>query len=122
MGVWPESRSVYVSKTAVVTGGGSGLGDPNKPIKPLAIIPSDLRIVTGTTKSISVLARKGDVLFWHANLVHGGSPRANMQRSRRAVVCHYFAEGCVCYHDLGASPSAVHGPVENFPICGATSH
>jgi ectoine hydroxylase-related dioxygenase (phytanoyl-CoA dioxygenase family) len=50
-------------------------------------------------------ARKGDVLFWHANLLHGGSLIQNQQRSRRALVCHYFAEGCVCYHDYTGSPS-----------------
>ena len=51
------------------------------------------------------LARKGDVLFWHANLLHGGSPISNADSSRRALVCHYFAEGCVCYHDYTGSPS-----------------
>ncbi|GAN47810.1 phytanoyl-CoA dioxygenase family protein [Methylobacterium radiotolerans] len=66
-------------------------------------------------------ARKGDVLFWHANLLHGGSARADMQRSRKALVHHYFAEGCVCYHDLSATTSAVHGPVESLPTCGASS-
>jgi hypothetical protein len=50
-------------------------------------------------------ARKGDVLFWHANLLHGGSPIRNLDRSRRALVCHYFAEGCVCYHDYTGTPS-----------------
>ena len=66
-------------------------------------------------------ARKGDVLFWHANLLHGGSARADMRRSRKALVHHYFAEGCVCYHDLAGAPSAVHGPVESLPTCGASS-
>lgn len=66
------------------------------------------------------IARKGDVLFWHANLVHGGSPRNAIQHSRKALVHHYFAEGCICYHDLAASASAVHGPTENFPVCGAS--
>ncbi len=51
------------------------------------------------------LARKGDVLFWHANLIHGGSPIANPATSRRALVCHYFAEGCVCYHDYTGTSS-----------------
>ncbi len=64
-------------------------------------------------------AKKGDVLFWHANLVHGGSVRKDLARSRKAVVCHYYAEGCVCYHDLSGSPSHVHGPVEKLPVCGA---
>jgi hypothetical protein len=51
------------------------------------------------------LARKGDVLFWHANLFHGGSPISNPDSSRRALVCHYFAEGCTCYHDYTGTPS-----------------
>jgi len=46
------------------------------------------------------LAKKGDVLIWHANLLHGGSPLADAKASRKALVCHYFAEGVVCYHDL----------------------
>jgi len=33
--------------------------------------------------------------FWRANLVHGGSPRNDPNLSRRALVCHYFAEGVV---------------------------
>ena len=44
--------------------------------------------------------KKGDVLLWHANLLHGGSKRKNMKLSRKAVVCHYFTKGAVSYHDL----------------------
>ena len=47
--------------------------------------------------------RKGDLLLWHANLLHGGTPRQDKERSRKSVVCHYFAEGAICYHDLTAS-------------------
>lgn len=50
-------------------------------------------------------ARKGDVLFWHANLLHGGSQIQNQRKSRRALVCHYFAKGCICYHDYTGTPS-----------------
>jgi hypothetical protein len=46
------------------------------------------------------LPKKGDVLLWHANLLHGGSAVKNPRLSRKALVCHFFAEGCVCYHDL----------------------
>lgn len=53
--------------------------------------------------------RKGDVLMWHGNMLHGGSPRAHTGTSRRALVCHYFASGCVTYHDLAASPSHLYG-------------
>ena len=54
------------------------------------------------------LAKKGDVLFWHANLVHGGSLRVDPNASRKALVCHYFAEGVVTYHDLSGNPSWLH--------------
>jgi hypothetical protein len=46
------------------------------------------------------LPNKGDVLLWHANLLHGGSPVKDPTRTRKALVCHFFAEGAVCYHDL----------------------
>ena len=51
------------------------------------------------------MPRKGDVLVWHANMIHGGSPRVDPSSSRRALVCHYFAGGCITYHDLAANPS-----------------
>jgi hypothetical protein len=50
-------------------------------------------------------ARKGDVLIWHANLLHGGSLRRNIQLSRKAVVCHYYVKGTFVYHDLAATRS-----------------
>lgn len=34
-------------------------------------------------------AQKGDVLFWHANLVHGGSKRNALVHTRKAMVGHY---------------------------------
>lgn len=50
-------------------------------------------------------ARKGDVLIWHANLLHGGSQRRDLQLSRHALVCHFFVKGSFVYHDLAASSS-----------------
>ena len=50
-------------------------------------------------------ARRGDVLIWHANLIHGGSARRNMQLSRKAMVCHFFVKGSFVYHDLAATRS-----------------
>jgi len=46
------------------------------------------------------LGKKGDLLIWHANLLHGGSPRRDHTLSRKALVCHYLAEGVVSYHDI----------------------
>ena len=51
--------------------------------------------------------KKGDMLVWHANLLHGGRQRKAREFSRKSVVCHYFARGAVSYHDLSgflASP------------------
>ena len=50
-------------------------------------------------------AKKGDVLIWHANLIHGGSMRRNIQLSRKALVCHFFVKGAFVYHDLSATTS-----------------
>jgi phytanoyl-CoA hydroxylase len=39
------------------------------------------------------LAKKGDVLFWHGMVMHGGSPRNNPQLTRRSFVIHYIPPG-----------------------------
>jgi hypothetical protein len=54
------------------------------------------------------LPRKGDVLFWHANLAHGGALRTDPALTRKALVCHYFAEGAVTYHDLSGNLTRLH--------------
>jgi Phytanoyl-CoA dioxygenase (PhyH) len=59
-------------------------------------------------KPAHFMAKAGDVLFWHADTIHGGAPRKNLQLSRKALVCHYFAEGAVTYHDLSGNPSRLH--------------
>ncbi|MEO5961666.1 MAG: phytanoyl-CoA dioxygenase family protein, partial [Opitutaceae bacterium] len=53
-------------------------------------------------------AKKGDVLIWHANLIHGGSPRRNLRLTRKAMVAHYFVHGAVTYHDLSGKPAQTH--------------
>jgi hypothetical protein len=53
-------------------------------------------------------AAAGDVLFWHANLLHGGARRTDLTLSRKALVCHYFVEGVVTYHDLSGNPTRLH--------------
>lgn len=41
--------------------------------------------------------KKGQGLVWAANLLHGGSPRADKTRTRNSQVTHYFFEGCRYY-------------------------
>jgi len=41
--------------------------------------------------------KKGEALIWHANLLHGGAPRLDMNRSRYSQVTHYFFADCKYY-------------------------
>ncbi len=43
-------------------------------------------------KKTAFSAKKGDVLIWHANLLHGGGPIADPNRTRKSLVFHYFSE------------------------------
>lgn len=51
------------------------------------------------------LAKKGDVLIWHANLFHGGEPHINKQQTRKSMVFHYFGEDAICYHEITQRPA-----------------
>ena len=46
------------------------------------------------------IAQPGDVLIWHANLLHGGKKMAVPNTSRKSMAIHYFADDVVCYHEL----------------------
>jgi ectoine hydroxylase-related dioxygenase (phytanoyl-CoA dioxygenase family) len=50
-------------------------------------------------------AKAGDVLIWHANLFHGGEPHQNKNKTRKSVVFHYYAENCICYHEISQRPA-----------------
>ena len=43
-------------------------------------------------------AKKGDVIIWAANLVHGGLPIRQKGRTRFSQVTHYFFEDCLYYN------------------------
>jgi hypothetical protein len=43
--------------------------------------------------------KKGTVLIWHENLLHGGSARANLNLERRSIVIHAFARDAIVYYD-----------------------
>ncbi|MFN3162528.1 MAG: phytanoyl-CoA dioxygenase family protein [Pseudohongiellaceae bacterium] len=50
------------------------------------------------------LVRKGEAIIWHANLLHGGAPQNDMQRSRNSQVTHYYFAGCKYYTPMESSP------------------
>jgi hypothetical protein len=50
-------------------------------------------------------AKKGDVLIWHANLIHGGEAIRDAGTTRKSMVAHYFAEDVICYHEISQRPA-----------------
>jgi hypothetical protein len=51
------------------------------------------------------LPQKGDILIWHANLIHGGSKMLKTDSSRKSMVLHYYAEDVICYHEITQRPT-----------------
>jgi len=56
-------------------------------------------------KKETFLACAGDVLLWHANLIHGGEPVTNAELTRKSMVFHYFGDGAICYHEITQRPA-----------------
>ena len=52
-------------------------------------------------------AKKGDVLIWHANLLHGGEPHTNKAKTRKSMVFHFYAKHCICYHEIKQRPALI---------------
>lgn len=50
-------------------------------------------------------AKKGDVLIWHANLIHGGEKILKEDSTRKSMVIHYFAEDVIKYHEITERPA-----------------
>jgi ectoine hydroxylase-related dioxygenase (phytanoyl-CoA dioxygenase family) len=46
------------------------------------------------------LADKGDLIVWHANLVHGGSPVSEPGATRKSLVAHYLTRQVTRYTDM----------------------
>lgn len=50
-------------------------------------------------------AEPGDLLIWHANLLHGGDPIRKNGRTRKSMVAHYFAKEVLCFHEISQRPA-----------------
>ena len=51
------------------------------------------------------LARKGDILIWHANLLHGGEKVNKPNSTRKSMVFHYYAKDVICFHEVTQRPT-----------------
>lgn len=58
----------------------------------------------GLQKKLFV-AKKGDLLIWHANLLHGGEPITKEGSTRKSMALHYYAENAICYHEITQRPT-----------------
>jgi ectoine hydroxylase-related dioxygenase (phytanoyl-CoA dioxygenase family) len=54
----------------------------------------------GQFERVELLVKPGDVLLWHANLLHGGKKMNTPGASRKSMVVHCFADDVLCYHEL----------------------
>ncbi len=54
------------------------------------------------------ILKKGQVLIWHANLLHGGGRHPDKARSRHSQVTHYYFSGCRYYTPMMSSESRIH--------------
>ena len=64
------------------------------------IVPRWERLIADAgLEGVAHRPRRGEVLVWHENLMHGGSRRTDRSLTRRSVVGHYFADGAVAFFD-----------------------
>ncbi|RZK23024.1 MAG: phytanoyl-CoA dioxygenase [Hymenobacter sp.] len=81
-------------------------GAPNVERRPSDVVYRDYEVFVrglieayGLQKKVLMLKR-GQALIWSANLLHGGEPITNPEKSRHSQVTHYFFEDCVYYTPL----------------------
>lgn len=51
---------------------------------------------------------KGEAIVWAANLLHGGAPQADRDRTRHSQVTHVFFEGCRYYTPMLSDSERIH--------------
>ena len=64
-------------------------------------------VQTNTFPKEYFYAEPGDVLIWHANLLHGGEGIKKAGATRKSMVAHYFCEGVICYHEMSQRPAMI---------------
>jgi phytanoyl-CoA hydroxylase len=53
----------------------------------------DAELASRSIQPVRVLAAPGDLVVWHADLLHGADRITNPAATRRSLVAHYFPEG-----------------------------
>ncbi len=47
--------------------------------------------------------KKGEIFIWHANLLHGGAPQKDLNRTRHSQVTHYYFADCKYYTPMNST-------------------
>ena len=53
-------------------------------------------------RPIEFHAKRGDILLWSSNIVHGGTPVRQPGRTRWSQVTHYYFEDCIYYTPMAS--------------------
>ena len=64
-------------------------------------------LVKGNLEKKTFVAKKGEILIWHANLLHGGAKVINTKSTRKSMVLHYFANDAICFHEIAQRPALI---------------
>ncbi|WP_434108777.1 phytanoyl-CoA dioxygenase family protein [Paraburkholderia caffeinilytica] len=79
----------------------------------------DAEVEKAGFSKVTFAAKKGDVFVWHANLLHGGGPIADMQRTRKSLVFHYYSRPDALNLDMKLEPmlcsSWINRPIQAVP-------
>ena len=67
---------------------------------PPRLPPRDRRLARGDCEGTLALPRKGDLIVWHARLVHGGTPVTGEGRTRKSLVAHYLTKSVKAYYEM----------------------
>ena len=65
------------------------------------------RLKKSKLKKQKFIAKKGDILIWHSNLLHGGEEVINPKLTRKSMVLHYYANDVICYHEITQRPTII---------------
>ncbi|MGK7922322.1 MAG: phytanoyl-CoA dioxygenase family protein [Trichodesmium sp.] len=78
----------------------------NKPYDTYHIYEQFLQslIVEKSLEKVELYVKKGQALIWAANLLHGGSPVLDKNRTRYSQVTHYYFSDCMYYIPLLSDP------------------
>ena len=58
-------------------------------------------------ESLVYTPKRGEVLIWHENLIHGALRRRDLSLTRRSLVGHYYACGAISYYDSLGVPASL---------------